>query len=509
MTAAQPDGPVEREGPGEPAGRPGGAAPSPPEPSRYPGRGRGDAPPGRAGAAGSGPDGDEAWTSDLWAPPGWVYVVGGGDGDPGLLTVRGARLLQAAEVVVADAGLEAVVAAWGSPTAALWLVAPAGGGAGSSGELPAGPSFPRVAVAGRLAPEQVPGRLARWVRAGLRALRLVRGAIAPAEVAALAAAGCGVIPVPGVATGPGPHLAPRPGAVAADQGGAADRGGEAGQTAGAGRAAAAGPPLQGWRIAVTRAPDQAGDLEELLRQMGAHVVELPLIAVEPADGEAELDGELDGTPGRWWVFTSRNGVAALARRLEVLGRDARSLAGSRLAVVGEATRRYLGQATGLRPDLMPARFTGAHLWEELARHVTPGQRVIWPRGDRAAVDAAAPVVRAGAELRAPVVYRTILRREEAAALLERIAARQLDAVTLASPSAAEALAEAAGPGGPGRFFQEGGPGSGRRPLVICIGPRTAQRAAALGLPVDGVPARHTAEGLVMTLLERSMADRRA
>ncbi|PZN07034.1 MAG: uroporphyrinogen-III synthase, partial [Bacillota bacterium] len=34
-----------------------------------------------------------------------------------------------------------------------------------------------------------------------------------------------------------------------------------------------------------------------------------------------------------------------------------------------------------------------------------------------------------------------------------------------------------------------------------IGPRTAQRAAALGLPVDRVPSRFTAEGLVAALLE--------
>src|SRR5690349_9971429 len=75
-------------------------------------------------------------------------------------------------------------------------------------------------------------------------------------------------------------------------------------------------PLQGRRIAVTRAHEQAGDLIARLRALGADPLECPAIAIAPPATYAPLDaalarlGEYD-----WIIFTSVNGVAAFRERL--------------------------------------------------------------------------------------------------------------------------------------------------------------------------------------------------
>ena len=70
-------------------------------------------------------------------------------------------------------------------------------------------------------------------------------------------------------------------------------------------------PLFGKRIVVTRARKQAGKLSSQLRELGADVIELPTIRIEPPSNLREF-AELvqDAHSYDWIVFTSVNGVDA-------------------------------------------------------------------------------------------------------------------------------------------------------------------------------------------------------
>ena len=117
-------------------------------------------------------------------------------------------------------------------------------------------------------------------------------------------------------------------------------------------------PLFGRRIVVTRAREQASELRVRLEQLGAEVIELPSIALEPIDFELPELGRYE-----WVVFTSANGVDAffdggLARA----GRDARALAPAGVAAIGPGTERALARR-GIRADLVPERFVAESLLE--------------------------------------------------------------------------------------------------------------------------------------------------
>jgi uroporphyrin-III C-methyltransferase len=119
--------------------------------------------------------------------PGWVWLVGAGPGDPGLLTLLGAHALERAEVVVYDALVSDAVLALANPMAELEY-------AGKRGGRPS-----------RRQPD-ISERLIALARAGRRVLRLKGGdpfifGRGGEEALALAAARVPFRIVPGITAG--------------------------------------------------------------------------------------------------------------------------------------------------------------------------------------------------------------------------------------------------------------------------------------------------------------------
>jgi uroporphyrinogen III methyltransferase / synthase len=245
--------------------------------------------------------------------------------------------------------------------------------------------------------------------------------------------------------------------------------------------------LAGRRIAVTRPRDDPR-LRILLEAEGAYVVECPTIRiVEPAD-YGPLDAALHGLAAyAWVVFTSRNGVAAVLRRMAVLGLPLTRLRGRRLAVIGPGTGEALRDG-GLRADISPPEFRAESLVATLACHDLRGLRVLVPRAAVARDVLPHGLRELGAFVDVVPAYQT-----EAAAdagmpgLLAEARAGRLDAVTFTSPSTVREFVRLGGPNVP-RLL--GGA------LVACIGPVTADAARAAGLDVGAVAASYTLAGLV-------------
>ena len=240
-------------------------------------------------------------------------------------------------------------------------------------------------------------------------------------------------------------------------------------------------PLAGRTVVVTRATDQAGSLACALRDRGATVVELPVIAiVDSADEGAALiaaveravDGGYD-----WIVVTSPNGAHRVVDAFR-----GRPFPG-RIAVVGPKTAEpFLN--TGQVVDLVPARALAEGLLAEfpaptngvasrvlLARAETA--RDVLPKGLRAAGWAGDVVV----------AYRNVAPEVDPEVL---VAAATADLVTFTSESTVHRY----------HGLLAGPAGSSVAPVdAACIGPISAAAARSAGHRVVEADS-HSVAGLV-------------
>ena len=115
-------------------------------------------------------------------------------------------------------------------------------------------------------------------------------------------------------------------------------------------------PLFGKRIVVTRARAQVSRLAGTLRSLGAEVVELPAIRIEPRLDTPEVRDAVAAIGTYALVcLTSPNGVRLLFEALAEHGLDARALANATVAAIGPGTAAALAER-GVMADIVPERY---------------------------------------------------------------------------------------------------------------------------------------------------------
>jgi len=133
-------------------------------------------------------------------------------------------------------------------------------------------------------------------------------------------------------------------------------------------------PLFGQRVVVTRAREQADSLSAPLRQLGAEVVELPTIEIQPAADYAALDAAVARLPEYdWLIFTSVNGVRYFLHRLDAGAGDLRGIRG-KLCAIGPATRDAL-ERFHLKVDVMAEEYVAEGLLRAVAGFELRGAKV--------------------------------------------------------------------------------------------------------------------------------------
>jgi uroporphyrinogen III methyltransferase/synthase len=245
-------------------------------------------------------------------------------------------------------------------------------------------------------------------------------------------------------------------------------------------------PLHGRRVVVTRARAQASGLAATLRDLGAEVVELPAIRIEPRLDAPEVR-EAAAAIGIYELvcLTSPNGVRLLFEAMTAADLDSRALAGATVAAIGPGTARALAER-GIVADVVPERFVAEALVEALADIEVEKSRVLVARAAEARDVLPDALRERGAEVDVVSLYETV-REEPGAEAIE--AAQGADYVTFTSSSTVTNLTEALGD----RFPRDA--------RIVSIGPVTSNAVRAAGLSVDVEAAQHDIDGLVQALLE--------
>jgi uroporphyrinogen III methyltransferase/synthase len=270
-------------------------------------------------------------------------------------------------------------------------------------------------------------------------------------------------------------------------------------------------PLHGRRVVVTRARAQASGLATTLRDLGAEVVEMPAIRVEPRIESEEVRRAVESIREYSLIcITSPNGAHLLFEALRTSGDplhgqtggtvhgtaspvdgnpgpeklDARALAGATVAAIGPGTARALAER-GIAADVLPERFVAEALVEALAGVEVEGRRVLIARAAEARDVLPEALRERGANVDVVALYETVREQPDAEAIE---AAQAADYVTFTSSSTVRNLTEALGE----RF-----PAAAR---IVSIGPVTSEAVRDTGLTVDVEAERHDVDGLLAALL---------
>ncbi|MHB8331666.1 MAG: uroporphyrinogen-III synthase [Candidatus Dormibacteria bacterium] len=243
--------------------------------------------------------------------------------------------------------------------------------------------------------------------------------------------------------------------------------------------------LQGLRVLVTRAQDQAQALSTLLEAEGASPVSIPVMRLHPLLSESRLEelrrslreGGFDDL-----VFTSANAV-----RLLLAGVPAEARPSLRVFAIGPGTAASL-RALGWRAEELPQGFIAESLAASIVALGVAGRRLLLPRAQGAREVLPELLERAGASVEVVSLYR--MQPELAAQASLQLALRQgdLDWATFTSGSSVDCFLELA---------QD-------VPLppqcaVACIGPITAAALRRARIEPQVVAPTHSMEGLVEAL----------
>ncbi len=235
-----------------------------------------------------------------------------------------------------------------------------------------------------------------------------------------------------------------------------------------------------------------------LRELGATVIERPVINLGPPSSYEALDRALLQIQSfQWIVLASQKAAEAFILRLDHLKIDRFHL--PKIATVGKSAALYLTEQ-GLETAFFPGQFTAEALVAEFPEKETLNQSsILWPRTLKGQTTIYDGLSALGARVTMAEAYTTEFppnKVELSFELKKLLGQGQIDVITFTSSQAVRNFSELFD-NAKGQKLSDFYPDV----IVAVIGPETAQAAINIYGKVDVVAGEYTIEGLVSSLAQ--------
>lgn len=247
-------------------------------------------------------------------------------------------------------------------------------------------------------------------------------------------------------------------------------------------------PLFGKRIVVTRTREQAGGLSKALRDLGADVVELPTIRIEPPEDRiAFAEMVTHAHEYDWLVFTSPNGVERFFDAFFATFEDARCLGNPRIAAIGTGTANKIREYR-IGVDLIPEKFVAEGLLDAFKKESVENLTMLWVKAAESREVVGDGLTAMGAIVDECIAYHTVPETEDPTGAKARLAEQGADLITFTSGSTVD------------HFFELGldwPPGC----VAGSIGPVTSETLRKHGQPPAFEAHPHDIPGLTAAIVK--------
>ena len=197
-------------------------------------------------------------------------------------------------------------------------------------------------------------------------------------------------------------------------------------------------PLGGQRIVVAEGQSAADELIGRLVALGADVLELPTVRIEPPSDLREF-AELvqDAHSYDWIVFSTSSGVAAFFDLFYKLYDDAREIGGARIAAIGPATIQRM-KDYHLKVELGLDEFVTESIVRELQKEGSiENLRILVARAERAQDLLPKRLSALGAIVDEAFAYRVIPETRDHTGARRRLLEEGANLITFTSPTSVE------------------------------------------------------------------------